>query len=47
MVNNSYNIKIDGKCVLGVKFSYLKLISQVWKYVNNTFNVLLTQRFTN
>jgi hypothetical protein len=44
----SYNIKIDDKCVLGVKFSYVKFIFQMWKYVYNTFNVLLfTPRLTN
>ncbi len=25
----SYNIKINGKCILGVKFSYVKFIFQV------------------
>jgi len=45
MVN--YNIKIDGKCVLGVNFLYVKFIFQMWKYVYNTFNVLFTPHFTN
>jgi hypothetical protein len=37
----NYNKK-DCKFVLGVKFSYLKFISQVWKYVYDTLNVLFT-----
>jgi hypothetical protein len=28
------------KCILSVKISYVRSIFQVWKYVNNTFNVL-------
>jgi hypothetical protein len=31
--------------MLGVKFSYVKFISQVWKYVYDTFNVLSTSHF--
>ncbi len=37
--------KIDGKCILGVKFSYVRFISQEWKYVYNTLNVLFTSHF--
>ncbi len=33
------------KCILGVIFSYVKFISQVWKYVYDAFNVFLTSHF--
>ncbi len=35
-------MKNDDKCVLDVKFSYVGFIFEVSKYINNTFNVLLT-----
>jgi len=31
-----------GNCILNVKFSYVRFILQVWKYVYDTFNLLFT-----
>ncbi len=42
MVNNNLLSLKMSKCILSVKFSYVRFISQVWKYVYNTFNVLFT-----
>ncbi len=45
--NNSLWSKNDYKCILSVKFSCVKFISQVWKYVYDTLNVLLTSHLDN
>jgi hypothetical protein len=42
MVNNNLLSLEMSKCILSVKFSYVRFISQLWKYVYNTFNVLFT-----
>jgi hypothetical protein len=42
MVNNNKLSLKKNKCILSVKFSYVRFISQEWKYVYDTLNVLLT-----
>jgi len=39
IINNYWKMS---NCILGVKFSYVRFISQVWKYVYDTLNVLFT-----
>jgi hypothetical protein len=41
-----YNWKMS-KCTSSFKFSYVRFISQVWNYVYDTFNVLLTSHLDN